>query len=120
MSADGDLVERVAALALPLGPVIARRMFSGYGLYFDGVMFAIVARGALYLKADATSAPRFREAGSGPFTYRRRGRMVALSFWRLPEAAWAGMDAFLPWAEMAVAAARRAKRNAPARRKRRP
>lgn len=119
MSADEALIARVTTLTLPLGPVTARRMFSGYGLYLDGAMFAIVARGALYLKAGAEDADRFRAAGSCPFTYRRQGRNVALSFWRLPGSAWAGIDAFLPWAEQALAAARRAKRSASKKRKRR-
>ena len=119
MTPDEALIARVTTLTLPLGPMTARRMFSGHGLYLDGVMFAIVARGALYLKAEANDTDRFRAAGSCPFTYRRRGRDVALSFWRLPEDAWAGIGAFLPWAEMALAAARRAKRSASAKRKRR-
>src|SRR6478672_12240916 len=34
------------------GPVSIRNMFSGAGVYADGVMFAILAEDTLYLKAD--------------------------------------------------------------------
>src|SRR5262249_31849796 len=52
-------------------PVTVRRMFSGAGLYCDGVMFGLVVRGAIYLKADETSIADFKGEGSGPFTYTR-------------------------------------------------
>ncbi|MGE0651456.1 MAG: TfoX/Sxy family protein [Alphaproteobacteria bacterium] len=120
MTTDGVLVARTTALALPLGEVVARRMFGGYGLYLDGTMFAIVTGGALYLKADPTTAPRFEAAGASPFGYMRRGRRVRLSFWALPKSGLDDGDVFLPWAELALAAARKAKHAAAGRRKRRP
>lgn len=110
MSADTDIIARTTALAMPLGEVQARRMFGGFGLYLDGAMFALVARGALYLKADGETTPQFESAGTSPFTYNRKGKDVSLSFRTLPGGAFDDMDAFLPWAELAVGAARRAKR----------
>ena len=35
------------------GPVVARAMFGGYGLYLHGVMFALVTEDTLYFKTDA-------------------------------------------------------------------
>jgi DNA transformation protein len=119
VTADEDMVARTTALALPLGEVVARRMFGGHGLYLDGAMFAIVSGGTLYLKTDATTRARFEAAGAAPFTYMRRGRRVRLSFWTLPAGGLDDGDAFLPWAELAVAAARNAKRSVAARAKRR-
>jgi DNA transformation protein len=43
-------------------------MFSGAGVYADGVMFAILAHDTLYLKADEVSARDFAAEGKGPFT----------------------------------------------------
>ena len=37
-------------------PVTVKRMFSGAVLYCDGVMFALVVRGTVYLKADEITA----------------------------------------------------------------
>ena len=92
---------------MALGPVEARRMFGGYGVFLDGLMFALYAGNALYLKSDAESDARFRAAGSHPFTYERKGRSVALSYWRVPAAAEDDAQALLDWAELALAAARR-------------
>jgi DNA transformation protein len=66
------------------GPVSIRHMFSGAGVYADGVMFAILVEDTLYLKADEVSAPDVAAEGKGPFTYRPKGRgQVALSYWEV-------------------------------------
>jgi TfoX/Sxy family transcriptional regulator of competence genes len=49
-------------LFLSFGPVSIRNMFSGAGVYAEGVMFAILVNDTLYLKADAVSA-RLRGRG---------------------------------------------------------
>jgi TfoX/Sxy family transcriptional regulator of competence genes len=46
-------------------------MFSGAGLYCEGVMFGLVVSGTIYLKADETSIANFKREGSGRFTYTR-------------------------------------------------
>lgn len=102
-------LERALALLLPLGPVQARAMFGGHGLYLEGVMFALLGPD-LHLKVDDETKPRFAAAGGVPFTYQREGRRpVEMSFWKPPTGALADAGALLPWAELAVAAARRAK-----------
>ena len=50
-------------LLADFGPVSIRRMFSGAGVYTDGVMFAILADVTLYLKADEVSARDFAAEG---------------------------------------------------------
>jgi DNA transformation protein len=112
MTTDDAIIARATALALPLGEVVARPMFGGYGLYLGGAMFSIVTGGALYLKADATTAARFEAAGAAPFSYMRQGRRVRLSFWTLPGGGLDEGDCFRSWVEVAVAAARRSKRAA--------
>jgi DNA transformation protein len=103
-------VAQVLGLLTPLGPVRARRMFGGHGLFLHDVMFALIASEKLYLKADATSAPDFEAAGSRPFTYQRQGREFSMSYWLAPDGALDTIAALAPWAEKAVAAARRARR----------
>jgi TfoX/Sxy family transcriptional regulator of competence genes len=39
-------------------------MFSGAGLFCDGLMFGLVVRGVIYLKVDETSIPDFKREGS--------------------------------------------------------
>ena len=104
--------EFLADLFAPFGTVTVRRMFGGQGIYHDGLMFALVADGELYMKVDEASKAAFEAAGSAPFTYSGKGKPVQMSYWRLPEAAMDDADDLKVWAERAYAAARRAKAGA--------
>ena len=50
-----------------VGPVQARRMFGGAGLYCDGLFFALVADDVLYFKVDDSNRPEYESAGMGAF-----------------------------------------------------
>jgi DNA transformation protein and related proteins len=54
------------------GPIRARKMFSGYGIYHNGLMFGLVAGDTLYLKADAENANHFEKEGLGRFVVQQR------------------------------------------------
>lgn len=111
--------DEIHELFAGIGPVTIRRMFGGQGIYRDGVMFGLVARGDLYLKADATSSPAFVAAGSTPFTYTRgEERSATLPYWRPPLDAFDDPDEMTRWATLAVEAAGRAARAKTSRRKR--
>ena len=104
------------ALLLPLGPVESRAMFGVHGLYLEGVMFGFLLPD-LHLRVDDETKTRFAAAGGVPFTYQREGRRpVEMPYWTPPAEALADAGALLPWAELAVAAARRAKAKKPRRR----
>jgi DNA transformation protein and related proteins len=92
------------------GPVGIRRMFGGYGIYADDTMFALVADGELYLKADSETQPGFEAEGSQPFSYEAKGRRVALSYWRAPDHLLDDADEMAVWARKALSAAGRAAR----------
>ena len=109
MKAPDPFTERIMALLTPLGPVRARRMFGGTGIFMDDLMFALIAGGMLYLKVDADSEPEFARTRSTPFTYRRQGREISMSYWSAPDGALDDMAALQPWATAALGAARRAK-----------
>lgn len=103
-----DFVDYVLELFGPFGTVVSRRMFGGHGMYLDGLMFAIVSRDALYLKADEMNRVEFERAGCEPFGYARKGRRATLGFFRAPEDAMDSPELMLPWARSAYAAALRA------------
>jgi DNA transformation protein len=96
------------------GPVVVRRMFGAFGIYADGVMFALAADGLLYLKADEHTIPSFEREGTTPFTYRARdkggarSRRVVMSYWRLPDRLYDDPEELARWAREACAAAHRA------------
>ena len=100
------LIELFAAF----GRVTVRRMFSGFGIYADGIMFGLAARDVVYLKADDTSSAAFAREGQGPFTYEAKGgKRVIMSYWRLPDRLYDDPDELAEWARVALAVARRAK-----------
>jgi DNA transformation protein len=93
----------------PLGHVTARRMFGGLGLFYRGVMFALIAREVTYFKVDETNRGAFEEAGSGPFSYQRGKKAHALtSYWRVPDEVMDEPEEILAWARRSVDAALRA------------
>ncbi len=44
------------------GPIRMRRMFGGWGIYHDGLMFGLYSSGRLYLKTDAYNVAQFEAA----------------------------------------------------------
>ena len=106
------------------GPVTIKRMFSGAGIFADGLMFGLVVRDVIYLKTDERTVADFEREGSTPFTYTRgrtsgRAREHALPYWRLPERLYDDPDEMAEWARRAFAAAERKKFTARDRAKRR-
>jgi DNA transformation protein len=91
------------------GPVTVRRMFSGAGVFRDGLMFALIARDVIHLKADAATIPAFEREGCGPFSYATKtGERSLPSYWRMPERLYDDADELGEWARAAYAAAVRA------------
>lgn len=108
MARDDD-PDFISELFAGLGPVKIRRMFGGAGLYFEGVMFALVDDGVIYLKADGQAIAAFEREGAAPFSYETKDGVRSIaSFWRLPERLYDDPDELAEWAKRAVAAARRA------------
>ena len=103
MDADG-----LKALFEPFGAVTVKRMFSGHGVYADGLCFAISLRGEVFLKTNAESEAAFAAADSSPFVYDAKGKAVKMPFWRLPAEAYDDPDALCRWASLGLEAARRA------------
>lgn len=103
-----------------LGCVRSRRMFGGHGLYVDERFVALIAFDRLFLKADATTAPRFAEAGCEPFVYEGAGRSVTVNYWTAPAEALDSPQAMLPWARLALQAALTAAAKKPAAKRKAP
>jgi DNA transformation protein and related proteins len=119
MARMNSYVEYTLELLEPLGPVRARAMFGGWGLYHDGRMFGLIIEERLYLKTDDTTRAAFESAGGEPFVYDPgTGRKpVTMSYWTPPPDASDDAHALLPWARRAVEAALRAAQKKPAAKK---
>jgi DNA transformation protein len=105
----------IAELFSQFGPVTVRRMFSGAGIFADGLMIALVVDGVIFLKADAEIVPRFESEELPAFSYKtKQGRRTLMSYWRMPERLYDDPDELADWARRSMAAARRS--SAPRRR----
>ena len=103
--------DHISELFAQFRPVSVRRLFGGAGLYADGVMFAILSRDVIYLKADEETRAAFESEGCAPFSYQAKGgRRASMSYWRMPERLYDDPDELATWAAQALAAARRANR----------
>jgi len=91
------------------GPIQARRMFGGHGIFHDGLMFALVSDETLYLKADDQCREAFIEAGLAPFEYEKQGKRMTMAYYQAPEEILEDPDAAAEWARRSFEAALRAK-----------
>ena len=104
--------EFIRDLFVQFGPVTVRRMFSGAGIFRDGLMFGLIVRDVIYLKADDISIADFEREACKPFTYTRgkaagRPSQHALPYWRVPERLYDDPDELAEWARRAFEAAER-------------
>lgn len=89
------------------GGIELRRMFSGYGLFRDGLMFGLVYDQAVYLKADTDNIAEFRKEGLFQFLYQRKGKLARLSYYRPPDSVMDDPCEAARWARLAFEAALR-------------
>jgi DNA transformation protein len=102
------LVELFSFLDSPSEPVFAKAMFGGHLIYCGEAAFVLVADGTAYLKTDEVNREDFQKAGGEPFVYGKNGKEVVMSFWTSPAGSLDSGQKIRPWAESALAAAKRA------------
>ena len=108
MAFDPDFGEWVREHFAALGPLEIKRMFGGAAVYANGLIFALLDDGVIWLKADEVNAPLLAEAGARQFTYPTKGgAMMAMAYWSLPESALDDPDEAADWARQSVDAALR-------------
>ena len=102
-----EFVEHVLELLEPCGPVRAKRMFGGYGIYRGDLMFGLVSDEVLYLKTDAASVGLFEERGLAPFVYVKKGEPTRTSYYAAPEEFFEDPGIAEEWLRIACDAAAR-------------
>ena len=105
MKKHDEFVDYLLEQMQPLGPVTAKAMFGGYGIYIDDLMFALVADDVLYLKTIADDLPEFGERGLRPFSYTRNGKTFNMSYSEAPAEVLEDADIMQQWGNRAIAAA---------------
>jgi len=113
-----DFVEHVVETMREFGAVSAKPMFGGFGLYHEGLFFALIAEDMLYLKVDDENRAEFERAGLAPFVYvTKDGERMAMSYHQAPPEALESPPMMTAWARSGYAAALRAKNRKPVRKR---
>ncbi len=107
-SHESPFVAHVLDLLQSIGPVRAKKMFGGYGLFLQDLMFALVADEMLYFKVDAKSEQAFVDLGLEQFTYHKKGKPFSMSYYQAPEESMEDVNEMCLWGTRAFDAALRA------------
>ncbi len=101
-------VEFAVDLLSRLGPVRARAMFGGHGIYCGDLMIGLVDDDEVFLKTDAVTRPAFVAAGCRCWVYEDATRRMETGYFRPPDEAHESAEDMEPWGRLALEAARRA------------
>lgn len=105
MKPHDEFIDYLLELMQPLGPVSAKTMFGGYGIYIGDLMFALVADDVLYLKTGSGNLTDFEQRSLKPFSYQRNGKTFNMSYSEAPAEVLDEADAMHLWANSAIDAA---------------
>jgi len=86
-------------------------MFGGWGIYKNGLIFAIIADGELYFKVDDRNRVNFEKLGSHPFVYSQGNhKPTTMSYWLVPEELMESEEKLSEWVKSSVRASKRSKK----------
>ena len=108
MAGKSEFIQYLLELLEVFGPVSAKAMFGGFGIFRGGVMLGLVADETFYLKVDEKSRPEFESRGLCPFVYKTKGKEFSMSYYQAPEEALEDPEEMAKWAKKAYDAAKRA------------
>lgn len=100
MPVSADFAAYVIDQLSPLGRVVSRRMFSGVGLYADGLFFALIADDTLYFKVDDSTRPAYVARGCRQF--QPFADQYSMSYYAVPADVLEDPDDLAVWARGAV------------------
>lgn len=83
--------------------ITSKPMFSGYGIYFYGRIFALIIDGVIYFKVNENNLNDFLERGSAQFTYKNKnGKEVKMPYYSIPEEVMENKEEILDWVKKAT------------------
>ncbi|MGK0298742.1 MAG: DNA transformation protein [Gammaproteobacteria bacterium] len=104
-----EFVEYLKEMFQGLGQIHSRKMFGGYGVFLDGIMFGLVAEDTLYLKVDDTTVEDYKIRGLTPFEYTKGDKIIKMSYYLAPEEVLENPDDATHWGKQAFEVAMRTK-----------
>ncbi|WP_374317643.1 TfoX/Sxy family DNA transformation protein [Aquabacterium sp.] len=92
------LANHAVELMSGFADVQSKAMFGGFGLFLDGLMFALIIEDRLYFKVDDESEPLFAALNLPRFTYVSAGRPGSLRYRAAPAEAYDDPGHMVLWA----------------------
>ena len=109
MASKSEFVKYLLELLEPFESVTSKSMFGGYGIFKEGLMFALVADDTLYIKTDDFNRFEFERLNLGAFMYTKNNKSMPMKYFRVPDEALDNSDELIRWAQFGFDAALRAK-----------
>jgi len=97
--AKDDYADYIVDKLSGFGEVHSRAMFGGWGIFHEGLMFALVSDGVLYFKVDNSNREMYEKAGSGKFPH-------GISYWEVPTDVFEDTARLYEWADISIGLAR--------------
>ena len=93
--AQNDYVNYVVERLSATGEVWSRAMFGGYGIFHEGVMFAVISGDTLYFKVDDSNRDMYVKAGSSKYPH-------GISYWEVPTEVFEDTVKLHEWANISI------------------
>ena len=103
MKASPEYLSFVLDRLSPIGDIKSRAMFGGYGIFHEGLMFALVSEEVLYFKVSESNRDRYETAQSRPFPH-------GISYWEVPTDVLEEDTTLHEWANVSIEIAQDAAR----------
>jgi DNA transformation protein len=114
MAISKQFVEYVIEQLQGLERLTSRRMFSGVGLYSDGLFFGLLYHDRLYFRTDDTTRPEYEARGSEGFRPRPNIKRMKMRYYSVPAEVLEDAEELAKWARRATAVALAAENAKPA------
>lgn len=93
--AKDDYADYIVDKLAGLGDIHSRAMFGGYGIFHEGLMFALISDGVLFFKVDDTNRRMYEKAGSNKFQH-------GISYWEVPTEVFEDTAGLYEWANISI------------------
>ncbi|KJS84439.1 MAG: competence protein TfoX [Peptococcaceae bacterium BICA1-8] len=87
------------------GFVTVKKMFGGAGIYYDGLIFGIIADDVLYFKVDDSNKADYQKAGTEPFKPFEDKPMI-MPYYEVPVDVLEDRNQLFEWARKACVASK--------------
>lgn len=108
MAITQEFVDHILDQLSELGEVRPKKMFGGYGLFHDDLMFGMIASDGFRLKADDMNRGDYEARGMT--NHAPKNKKGSMPYYEVPEDVLEDKATLAEWASKAFDAARRGKR----------